>query len=241
MYKATTSFTMNKEDYEDIDIKKGEILAENFVSQEIIEELLEAGYIVKYDGSGGTEVDPIFSSSPAFSISNEDIENWNNSTGGSIETITEDTKIYELDSGIYNVNGNVKLFYNDNENKYIKDIINYSLFVGKKTTSPDIRVPYLVYIGYKDSSSGVSTSGFQTGIYSGLSMEGTNGTMKFRAMNKEPVYTSEDQTIEGVKTFQYLPKASNNTPPSSSTNFTTKGYVDSAIANAIGNALGGSY
>lgn len=51
MYKATKSFAMNKDDYENIDIKKGEILSENFASQEIIEELLEVGHIVEYDSS----------------------------------------------------------------------------------------------------------------------------------------------------------------------------------------------
>ena len=51
MYKATTSFALNKDVYEEVDIKKGEILAEDFASQEVINDLLNAGHIAEYDGS----------------------------------------------------------------------------------------------------------------------------------------------------------------------------------------------
>lgn len=51
MYKALVSFTMNKNVYEEVDVKKGEILAEDFASQEVINDLLNAGYIAEYDGS----------------------------------------------------------------------------------------------------------------------------------------------------------------------------------------------
>lgn len=51
MYKALTSFAMNKKDYEEMDIRKGEVLLSDFASEEIINDLLEAGYIEEYDGS----------------------------------------------------------------------------------------------------------------------------------------------------------------------------------------------
>lgn len=51
MYKALTSFAMNKNDYEEIDIRKGEILSENFAKEEVINDLLNAGYIEEYNGS----------------------------------------------------------------------------------------------------------------------------------------------------------------------------------------------
>lgn len=50
-YKATKSFAMNKNDYEKVTIKLGEILPNDFASEAIINDLLEAGYIVEYDGS----------------------------------------------------------------------------------------------------------------------------------------------------------------------------------------------
>lgn len=51
MYKATTSFVLNKNEYEKVDIKKGEILSENFASEDVINDLLQAKYIEVYDGS----------------------------------------------------------------------------------------------------------------------------------------------------------------------------------------------
>ena len=50
-YKATKSFAMNKNDYEKVTIKLGETLPNDFASEAIINDLLEAGYIVEYDGS----------------------------------------------------------------------------------------------------------------------------------------------------------------------------------------------
>ena len=45
MYKALTSFAMNKKDYEEMDIRKGQILPSDFASEEIIADLLESNLI----------------------------------------------------------------------------------------------------------------------------------------------------------------------------------------------------
>lgn len=50
-YRATTSFVLNKEVYADEDVKKGEILTSDFVSEDVIADLLQAGYIEEYDGT----------------------------------------------------------------------------------------------------------------------------------------------------------------------------------------------
>ena len=63
MYRALKSFVMNKEDYAEEDIRKGQILPSNFASEDIITDLLNAGHIVVFDGlieiteNGDYEVD----------------------------------------------------------------------------------------------------------------------------------------------------------------------------------------
>lgn len=51
MYRALTSFAINKEVYAEEDIKKGQILESDFASAEVIEDLLNANYIEVFDGS----------------------------------------------------------------------------------------------------------------------------------------------------------------------------------------------
>ena len=51
MYRALISFVMNKEIYAEEDIKKGQILPSDFVSEAVINDLLEANYIELYDGT----------------------------------------------------------------------------------------------------------------------------------------------------------------------------------------------
>ena len=50
MYRALTSFVMNKEVYAEEDIKKGQILPSDFVSADVIQDLLDANYIQVFDG-----------------------------------------------------------------------------------------------------------------------------------------------------------------------------------------------
>lgn len=50
MYRALTSFVMNKEIYAEEDVKKGQILPSDFVSADVIQDLLNANYIVLFDG-----------------------------------------------------------------------------------------------------------------------------------------------------------------------------------------------
>jgi hypothetical protein len=50
LYIALTSFVMNKENYVEEDIKKGQILPSDFVSENIITDLINAGYIKVFDG-----------------------------------------------------------------------------------------------------------------------------------------------------------------------------------------------
>jgi len=51
MYRALTSFALNKDIYAEEDVKKGEILPSDFVSADVINDLLTAEYIVEFDGS----------------------------------------------------------------------------------------------------------------------------------------------------------------------------------------------
>lgn len=51
MYRALTSFVMNKEIYAEEDIKKGQILPSDFVSSNVINDLLNSNYIEVYDSS----------------------------------------------------------------------------------------------------------------------------------------------------------------------------------------------
>ena len=51
--------------------------------------------------------------------------------------------------------------------------------------------------------------------------------------------STDAQTISGVKTFTTLPESS--VTPTTDNQFTNKSYVDTAILNAIGTALGGEY
>lgn len=63
MYRALKSFVMNKDTYEEEDIRKGQILSSNFASEDVITDLLNAEYIVVFDGlieiseNGDYEVD----------------------------------------------------------------------------------------------------------------------------------------------------------------------------------------
>lgn len=63
MYRALKSFVMNKDTYEEEDIRKGQILSSNFASEDVINDLLNAEYIVVFDGlieiseNGDYEVD----------------------------------------------------------------------------------------------------------------------------------------------------------------------------------------
>lgn len=63
MYRALTSFTMNKDIYAEEDIKKGQILPSDFASEDVIQDLIDAGYIYLFDGlieiteNGDYEVD----------------------------------------------------------------------------------------------------------------------------------------------------------------------------------------
>ena len=50
MYRALKSFVMNKDTYEEEDIRKGQILPNDFVSADVIQDLLNANYIVLFDG-----------------------------------------------------------------------------------------------------------------------------------------------------------------------------------------------
>ena len=50
MYIALTSFVMNKDVYAEEDIKKNQILPSDFVSADIIQDLLNANYIKVFDG-----------------------------------------------------------------------------------------------------------------------------------------------------------------------------------------------
>lgn len=51
MYRALTSFVLNKDVYAEEDIRKGQILPSDFVSADVIQDLLNANYIVLFDGS----------------------------------------------------------------------------------------------------------------------------------------------------------------------------------------------
>lgn len=51
MYRALTSFVMNKDTYAEEDIRKGQILPDNFASNDVINDLITSGYIVVFDGS----------------------------------------------------------------------------------------------------------------------------------------------------------------------------------------------
>lgn len=63
MYRALKSFVMNKDTYEEEDVKKGELLPLDFASEDVITDLLTAQYIVLFDGlieiteNGDYEVD----------------------------------------------------------------------------------------------------------------------------------------------------------------------------------------
>lgn len=50
MYRALKSFTMNKNTYEEEDIRKGQILPSDFASEDVITDLLNSEYIVVFDG-----------------------------------------------------------------------------------------------------------------------------------------------------------------------------------------------
>ena len=50
MYRALTSFVLNKNVYAEEDIRKGQILPNDFVSADVIQDLLNANYIVLFDG-----------------------------------------------------------------------------------------------------------------------------------------------------------------------------------------------
>lgn len=50
MYRALTSFALNKNVYAEEDIRKGQILPNDFVSADVIQDLLNANYIVLFDG-----------------------------------------------------------------------------------------------------------------------------------------------------------------------------------------------
>lgn len=54
MYRVLISFVMNKDVYDELDGRKGEILPENFASADVISDLLEAGYIEEYKEGGGS-------------------------------------------------------------------------------------------------------------------------------------------------------------------------------------------
>ena len=65
--------------------------------------------------------------------------------------------------------------------------------------------------------------------------EGTSSLDIFRNVS----YLTDAQTISAKKTFTVLPESS--VTPTANNQLTNKGYVDSAIASAITDALGGSY
>jgi len=50
MYIALTSFVINKNIYAEEDVRKGEILPSDFVSADVIQDLLNANYIKEFDG-----------------------------------------------------------------------------------------------------------------------------------------------------------------------------------------------
>jgi len=50
MYIALTSFAINKNVYAEEDIRKGQILPSDFVSADVIQDLLNANYIKEFDG-----------------------------------------------------------------------------------------------------------------------------------------------------------------------------------------------
>jgi len=51
MYRALTSFAINKDVYAEEDIRKGQILPSDFASADVINDLLTAGYIEEFNGS----------------------------------------------------------------------------------------------------------------------------------------------------------------------------------------------
>lgn len=53
--------------------------------------------------------------------------------------------------------------------------------------------------------------------------------------------TTSSQTINGIKTFNSIPKVSSYVAPTTDTELVAKKYVDDSIANAITTTLGGSY
>jgi len=53
--------------------------------------------------------------------------------------------------------------------------------------------------------------------------------------------TDYNQSFDGIKTFNSIPKQKNTTAPTQNTEFTNKKYVDDSIANAITTTLNGSY
>ena len=50
MYRALKSFVMNKNTYAEEDIRKGQILPSDFASEDVIQDLINAGHIVVFDG-----------------------------------------------------------------------------------------------------------------------------------------------------------------------------------------------
>ena len=50
MYRALTSFAINKDVYAEEDIRKGQILPSDFASADVIQDLLNANYIKEFDG-----------------------------------------------------------------------------------------------------------------------------------------------------------------------------------------------
>lgn len=153
---------------------------------------------------------------------NEVLNNSGGNSGNGIKFFYEDTDIREMPSGVY-VNGhtaNIYVTFADSGNTQIRPSSEQLIFWSKGK--------YILTFNVGSTQTELSFYYIQAGVG------------KFASVNiRKMVSTTGSQTIEGQKTFTVLPVLTQD--PTEPEHVANKAYVDVAISNAIGTALGGEY
>lgn len=140
----------------------------------------------------------------------------------SIATITTNTNIWDLAQGVYKVDAGIQLSYKTNG--YLTTG-NYGciLFVSETANS---RTPF-----YFMGRGTLSTETNSNHIIIGIAQDSTYGIYDKYDMSEmlRVVHTINDQTINGVKTFNSLPVSS--AVPSNDNQLVNKAYVDGLVGN----------
>ena len=155
-------------------------------------------------------------------------------SGGGLTPITQNTNIWTLDEGIYDVAPSVELKYSTKNFKITVGDHGLILFVEKVANN---RKPF--YAMGRGIVSGYPTTNH---IIIGSAQNDNYGTYELYDVNKlnTAVATSGDYYIYGKFSFSnYLPESS--LTPTTNNQLVNKSYVDSAIASAITTTLGGSF